>query len=465
MKLRRGWILLAVVALLVGACSDRGDDDDSVQTDDEEESTETAGGDGFGTLESPCGEGGGTTDTTAAKANQGGGEGETQGITEDSIAVGTVADPGFSGRPGLNQEIFDAGEAFVAWCNDQGGINGRELVLTQYDAAINEYQARLEEACGQEFAIVGDGAVQDNLWATTGAECGLIDIAGFSVTPEKSGVSGEGVWEETRAVQPLPNSADQFQVGAMQLLAEENPGAIDHVGLVYADYGTLITQAAKTEEAYEAIGGTIVSEQTYNILGEANWAPIAQALQNDGVDWLNFVGEGANLAQLQQAMSVLDYEPTVTFEETNLYDQDYLDAAGEAAEGTYIRSVFVPFEEAEDNPATQQYVDLVEAIDGKVALLGAQSMSGWLLFAQSAKECDDAGDLTRTCVLETAGGVTEWDAGGLHAPTDPSTNSVGPCTLVLQVQDGAFVRHAPDEGYLCDEESVLQLEGNYTTSG
>ena len=49
---------------------------------------------------------------------------------------------------------------------------------------------------------------------------------------------------------------------------------------------------------------------------------------------------------------------------------------------------------AADNPATQQYIEHVEAVDGKVALLGAQAWSAWLLFAQSARDCDLEDDLT-----------------------------------------------------------------------
>ena len=62
------------------------------------------------------GEGGGET---AERAQ--GDEAETQGVTEEAINIGTVADPGFEGRQGLNQEIFDSSEAFVEWCNSHGG--------------------------------------------------------------------------------------------------------------------------------------------------------------------------------------------------------------------------------------------------------------------------------------------------------------------------------------------------------
>lgn len=455
--------MIAALALVAAACSSRGEDSSAPAESDGAwaDTTAAPGGVTFGDMASPCGPAveadAGDTATTAAAGGDAP-EGDTQGITDDAILVGTVADPGFTGTPGLNQEIFDSGDAFVQWCNDQGGINGRELRLTEYDAAIQNYQTKMQEACGQEFAIVGDGAVQDNLWASTGAACGLIDIAGFAVTPEKSGTVGPDVVEETRVVQPVPNTADTYEVGGLQTLAEEHPEAFQHVGIVYGDFETLRVQADKGRQAIEAEGGTVVSEQTYNLVGEANWAPLATALERDGVEWLYFVGQPGNLALLQQSMAEVDYRPEVTFVEANHYDPEYLAAAGDAAEGTYLRSVYVPFEEADQNKATQDYLDMVAAVDGKTALLGAQSVSAWLLFADAARQCDLAGDLTRTCVLATAGSVTEWTGGGLHGVTDPSTNTPTRCSMILQVQDGAFVRYSPDEGFNCEDDNLIDIE-------
>ena len=40
------------------------------------------------------------------------------------------------------------------------------------------------------------------------------------------------------------------------------------------------------------------------------------------------------------------------------------------------------------------------------------------------------------------------------------------CVMLLEIQDGEFVRHTPDEGFDCNEEAVVELEGDYsTTSG
>jgi ABC-type branched-subunit amino acid transport system substrate-binding protein len=464
MAIRRLFGVLAVLALIGAGCGDRGEDEsgglggggDGGGTTTP--APEAAGAGDFGDLTGVCGPDAGGGEVSDAGAE------ETQGVSADSITLGTVADPGFEGRPGLNQEIFDAGTAFVEWCNAAGGINGKQLELNRRDAAITEYQPVMQQSCQEDFAIVGSGAVQDNFWPTVGAACGLIDIAGFSVTPDKAGVAGEDLIA-ARSVQPVPNPVDQFPVGSATILSEDFPDAGDRVGILSADLDTLIVQAARVTEAYESQGFEIVHENTYNVLGEANWAPFAAALQAADVTWLTFVGEGENLALLQQAMDEIGYAPEVTLEDANFYDPAYVEAAGAAAEGTFVRNAFWPLEEADQNPATAQYIEHVEAVEGKVALLGAQAWSAWLLFAQSARACDLDNDLTRTCVLAAAASVTEWTGGGLHAPTNPAENEGPDCTLVLQVQDGAFVRYAPDEGYACDPAYVVDLTGDYLVGG
>jgi ABC-type branched-subunit amino acid transport system substrate-binding protein len=452
MRNRRWIVVVMVVALVAAACGDRGDGGGTGDGTTATSAATGAPGNGdFGDLEGVCGPAQGEIGPVADDPA------ETQGIGAETIKVGTVSDPGFAGLPGLNQEIFDAGEAFVSWCNEAGGINGRQIELTEYDAAVTNYQPQLEAACDREFGIVGSGAVQDNLWPTIGAACGLIDVAGFSVTPEKGGLAGRDSLED-RTIQPLPNPADRLQVGAAALLADQFPDAIGAGFIVYADLPTLATQADKERQGYGQVGMDFGDDAVYNIGGESNWTPFATAVKDSGATVLRFVGTSDNLVLLQQALQEVGYEPDLTFQGTNFYEQAYIDAAAGSAEGTFIESVFNPFEEADQHPATRQYIDLVEAQGGKVALLGAQSMSGWLLFATAARDCDIAGTLTRTCVLETAGEVTEWTGGGLHAPTSPGTNEGSECQMVLQVQGDEFVRHAPAEGFACDPEYVVEVE-------
>jgi ABC-type branched-subunit amino acid transport system substrate-binding protein len=449
-------VLLASLALVASACGDRGDDTSggvSGGTDDASTETTEAGGAAagdWGDLEGVCG------------PNEGGGEvaegDDAQGVSEDEIVLGTVADPGFTGRPGLNQELFDAGDAFVDWCNAAGGINGKQLVLNKHDAKLTEYQPAIEAACETDFALVGGGAVQDNLWTDVGAECGLIDVAGFAVTPEKAGLSGQSP-TETRNVQPVPNPGDFYLIGPAIMLQDEFPDAGARTGFMYSDFQTIISQKNKEQQAYESIGHEVVHEGVYNINGESNWKPFAQAIADDEVQFLKFIGEPSNGGALIQALDQIGYTPDVRYFETNFYDQTFLDAAGPAADGVLIGTAYVPLEEADDNPATALYIENLEAQGGKQAVLGMQSTSAWLLFATLAKQCDLENNLTRTCILDGAEQVTEWTGGGLHAPTNPAENVGSTCAMILEVVDGKFERFAPtDDTFTCDESFAASVD-------
>ena len=44
----------------------------------------------------------------------------------------------------------------IDWCNEQGGINGRQIVGNYYDAAITNVVNVTTEACSQVFMLVGE---------------------------------------------------------------------------------------------------------------------------------------------------------------------------------------------------------------------------------------------------------------------------------------------------------------------
>ena len=443
-------IALLAVALVAAACSgDRGaDPSGGVASGNDAAGTTTivgSGGQGdFGDLTGACGpnEGGGGVPQDAPT--------EVLGVSEDTITVGTISDPGFEGRPGLNQEVFDAAEAFVDWCNAAGGINGRQLQLNFRDAAGTECQPVVEQSCQEDFAVVGGGAIQDSFWASTGAACGSIDLAGFAVSTEKAGLAGQDA-RETRTLQAIPNPADQFAVGPF-LDGEERTGADPtRSAVLYGDIDSIQAQRDLWVGALEQVGHDFIYDTSYNILGEANWGPFAAAIEQAGIEVLTFLGEGANYALLAQALQEVGYTPDLVLLPGNFYDAEWIEAAGPASKGATVAMTAAPFEDADTNPAIQLYLDLLGDIDGKVGLLGVQAMSSWLLFAQAARDCDRSDDLTRTCVLQGAAAVHDWTGGGLNPPTEPGTNQRTPCYVLMQVTDGAFTRLSPDDGFECGE--------------
>jgi hypothetical protein len=108
--------------------------------------------------------------------------------------------------------------------------------------------------------------------------------------------------------------------------------------------------------------------------------------------------------------------------------------------------------------------------DGKVAQLGMQGLSSWLLFAQAATACGS--ELTADCLLTEAAAPEEWTGGGLHARQTPGTGEPSPCYLIIGLdEDGFFYNEeatAPTDGdgvYNCDEENVFHLTGDYSQYG
>lgn len=438
--MRRLAVVVAFLAVLASCSSGSEASERTLATTTTAVVFPTRAGD-WGTLRDVCGprRGGGATSGTDAV-----------GITDDAIRVGTVADAGYPGRPGLHQELLDAGEAFVEWCNAAGGINGRKLLLTKWDARVDAYRSALEAACAGQFALVGGGAVDDGAWSDVGQACGLVDLPATVADPAHAGHAGQAP-SVNRTVQAVPDPADQVPVGAARLVAAAQPAAGARHVIVGPDHPAMAGAIARQAEAGRGLGHTVLPTVTYDLAGEADWAPIAREVARQRPTWLTFVGEPANAAALAQALDEERVHPDVWLLDPSLYDQSFLDAAGTAADGVLVSTPFVPLEEADFHPATALYRANVAAIEGKQSGLGLQSTSAWLLFARLASTCDRADDLTRACLLREADRVRSWTGGGLHAPTDPGTNQGPTCTVVLQAGGARFRRWAPtDQDFACD---------------
>lgn len=443
--MRRRWTAVAIGAALVLAACGRSDAEiGSTPTSSTTPSTSAAGSGDFGSLTKVCQSG----DATGSTA---------QGVTPTEIKIGTFADPGFVGRPGLDQELFDTAEVFSKWCNAAGGINGRKIVVDEHDSALFDVKARMTDACAQDFFLVGGGAVFDNNGVQTRLQCLLPDVPGYVVTAEARGAD--------LLVEPLPNPIDNIAVGEYRFLGKKFPATTKHVGILTGDLPTTITVAKQAEEAVKRLGWDVVYNDQYPSAGPTSWAPYASAMKDKGVQGLIWVGEPENLAKLEVDMKDVSFAPQWVRADTNHYDQKLLDVGGDAVANTYIPSAFVPFEQADTSPAMQQYLDAFAKYKPGAkakALLGAQAWSAWLLFAEAAKGCGS--DLTRTCVYDNAKKIHDWTGGGLHAVTDPGAGKGTKCFTLLEADAGTVtvVGVKPNTGiFNCSEQNRLTLKGDY----
>jgi ABC-type branched-subunit amino acid transport system substrate-binding protein len=451
--------IASALVLVVTACGRDSESTDADEGDAGASTTAPADGEGglddgaFGDLGVLCQEAPEGETLTA---------GSDPGVTAETIQISTFSDPGFSGRLGLNQEMFDTAEAFTNWCNEQGGINGRTIDLKLRDAKLTEFQQRVIEACDEgDFMSVGGGAVFDDTGQADRLSCALPVFYGYAVTAVAA--------DADLSIQPIPNPGNQQPIGALKYLETTFPGSTDAVGIFTGQLETTQVVAERNKEAMEQLGWNIVYEGTYSPTGEQTWRPFLEPMRNNGVKGLYWVGEPNNLSKVLSEAASLG----ITFEwvvaDANHYDPQ-LTSVGAAADGTFVRTAFFPFldtEQAAENPATEQYLQLINDYDpgGKVANLGAQGLSSWLLFAKAANECGV--ELTRDCVWEKALAISEWTGGGMHAPQDLTTREASNCFALLEVEGGEFVLDdgiEPDtEIYNCAEGNVADLEGDYGT--
>jgi hypothetical protein len=261
-------------------------------------------------------------------------------------------------------------------------------------------------------------------------------------------------------IQPVPNPLQEYAAGAYRRLAAARPELMDHYGIMTGNFGPVLDTRDQVLRVATDLGFQQVFSQEYNSGGESNWRPFVEGMRDAGVEVFEFVGEPEYFSALQEAMAQVGFYPEVIMVNTNMYDTRYLDLVGDSTRNTLIRTAYTPFELADENPATADYLELMERYNpnGKLAQLGAQAVSSFLLFAQAATAC--GAELTRDCLMENAGTVTEWTGGGLHAPMNPAAGSAPECFTVIAVTPGAFTIDEaftePNEGiFNCDPANVV----------
>jgi Periplasmic binding protein len=412
------------MVLLASACSSSRHSSSSTPTTvSSSGSTSPSSTQTFGTLASPCGPG------NATGATQ-------QGVTDTSIRIGYGDDRGFTGSPGLDQEMGDAVTAMIKWCNDQGGINGRKIIGDDYDAAITQVTTVMQEACKQDFMMVGEGFALDEAGESIRLGCNLAAVPGFTVGPD--------VANAPEMYQAVPNPVDYLPASPFFQAAKLFPTQVKAYDFLHTTLtsATEVTYAKDKTAAAAAGWNNLNCGVTINYNGEPNYTPFAQKFKTCGVQMIySNLGPGPPLFGMLDAINQVGLKP-IYIMETNDYTTE-MSAWNTSGIGNniYARDAFVPLEQASTNAAVGKYVSLVTADGGKVSQLGQQAASSFLLWATEAKACGS--NLTRQCMINNLSKVTTWTGGGLNAPADPAANTPPMCGMLLKLTGTTWSQFYP----------------------
>lgn len=444
-RLRAALLSAVLIAAALAAC---GHDDPTpaanepaAETPDGDLGAEPPGSDDepgvFGELGRVCGPADG--DITASGA---------RGVTDDEIRIGVLNDAGNTLSPGLGGLFVEVADAFADWCNEAGGINGRQLVIVDRDGKLFEAASVVLDACQSDFMLVGGGAALDAPITEPRLDCDLGAIPALNP-------SYDGQTSDLQAVIGR-TSETESNWGLFRLLHEEFHDAFDKIGIVSIDTPDVRIAYERFQRALEGQGLSITSFQA----GPPSLDNIRTYIQP-------LVGRSEalvlpiSLVEVFRAINDVGYEPEVIVDQGGIfYGLDTVESLREVplSAPLYTASTTFPLDRASENSTVAKLVELEEAAFGRADPGHVMPWITWLLFAASASACDE---LTVDCVIDNATADSAYTAGGLMAPidlTDPT--QLNRCVAISRVSGDGLVydeeRTQPtDSLFNCDPKNIV----------
>ncbi len=378
-----------------------------------------------------------------------GGASATQqpGLTEDTITLSVLAD--ISGPvPGLFQGALDGMKAWAAYINSTGGIDGRKVELMTFDTNTNatEHRIATKKSCNDAFAIVGGFSVADNGGAAVGEECGIPTILGVATSALANNAKN--------TVSPVPIQPNKWPTGPGLWIKENYPEAIKRAAFMGNDHAISVNQLERARYTLAKIGFNFVYEGLTPQV-EANLTPYVLEMKSKDIGYFSWSAERDTLARILKAMDQQNWRPEVRDFTSVVYHKQFLELAGDSAEGVLFPLTNPFWFEADKVPELKLYLDWLEKTSpgAEPDIFGVYAWASGVLFEQAVEAAGD--DFTREQVLAEAQDVDEFTARGLLAPTSPKRKEASTCFAYGSVKDGEFVRVFPEEGYDCRGEMYV----------
>jgi hypothetical protein len=433
-RLRRLLAVLTVGGLLFAACGNSDDDGD----------------DSSATTEAP-------TDVTS-------GDGDVEpitdvpGVTDEEIRFAAFGTNSNNPLGTCNLDCFvDGIEAYFAFRNSEGGVHGRELVLTTEldDELANNQQRALEILSADDtfaafsaaqiptgWAAFADAGVPLYVWAIHFAEMAgresVFGNAGVRCTLcSARGPIYAATLKDATTVAAMGYGASQ----ASKDCAASNVGSVERYG--------------------DDTGLTVGYENANLDFGLPNGiGPEVTAMKDAGVDFVMACIDLNGMKTLAQEMARQGMGD-VPMVHSNTYDSTFVAGAEGVFDGDIISVLFRPFEA---DPAGSQLADFFEWMEETGSEITEPALVGWVNADLAYQGLLAAGpQFDQAAVIAATNEMTEYTAGGIIPPIDWTRQHEPPteddrvthgdakeCVAFVDVVDGAFeLAGEPDAPWMC----------------
>ena len=376
----------------------------------------------------------------------------TPGITAGTVTVGSISDIS-SPIPGLFEGAKVGTQAYFAYINSRGGVNGRKLVLDGQDSAFSSGTVANEaqSIANNDFAIVGgfsllDGAAQP---AVDGAKLPMI-----------TQVLSPTLFKDPNLYSAVPLVTGGQISGPFKWLKSKYPNAVKAVGLIGSNSAATAIIAEQTfRNMTYSLGYKWLYSRDANF-AETTFLPDMIKMKSAGVKMVfEPTQQGAYISNMAQEMQQ-EALNALLVSGGNTYEKNF--DPGSAGNGTLVTGVTALYmgQDAKVVPAVATFDKWAKKVDPQTQL-DVYTLYGWANAQLFVQALTGAGaNPTRASLDAQLNKITSFNASGLISAQNPAEKIPGQCWLVAQYENGNWKRISPDpkSGFICNPK------GFYPTS-
>jgi ABC-type branched-subunit amino acid transport system substrate-binding protein len=351
--------------------------------------------------------------------------------------------------PGLFKGALVGADAYLAWQNSLGGLDGKKFKLISEDDQFNcnNNKAQTQQLIQQgAIAITGSFSLEDNCGGQVLAQNPTFPDVSVTLDPTTAGLPN------VFSPQPL---AQGMATGPLMYFKQKFPDAYKKVGTLVANAGSAPAQWVGEEAAFKHEGYKILYQRMYGPF-ETDFTSDILKMQQAGVQMLVLISVDQNItSRILSEAHQQGWHPQVIWGGASTYTDTLVQQAGgpSVADGFYLEQANALYlgQDAKSVPQVNDFLHWVHGLyPGFVPDLF--TLYGWTsaeLYVDALKKAGS--DPTQASLMTALKGTTNFNADGMVAPANPAAHEPPSCWLLAKITNGQFQRFdMPKTGFRCD---------------
>ena len=336
------------------------------------------------------------------------GGGDSAGEGDGPIKIGIIAD--LTGATGDVGAPYNEGMlGYIEWINGEGGIDGREIDATSKDYA---YDVPTAERLYKEY--INEGAVAIQGWGTGDSEA-LMNKVSADELPFMSASYAEVLTDPNEApfnFVVAPTYSDQMRV-ALNWISEDAGGPAQ-VAMFHNDSPFGLAPLEDGQNWISEQGLDLTMEPYAMPAGSANYVGLLSQAEKQGAKYIVIQNVSSPAAQVAKDIKAQGLDMKIVCLNW-CADEQFIDTAGEAAEGHILLQPFAPI--TADQPGHEDIQSFLEGEGSSLEEEGLHYAQGWYtmhVMAEGIRAALENGDeLSGPAIKEALETMGPIDTGGV----------------------------------------------------